>query len=75
MLYTLTKLSSPGWEFTTTHQHLVLDQLEPFICSTCIQDLGNGLNLLPADSQLFELLSTSCGAEFYYTAEEQIEPN
>ena len=69
MTYVLTKLSSPGWEFSSTHQDLVLEQLEQFICRTCIKDLGDSLELLPTESQLFELLGTSCGAEFHY--EEQ----
>jgi hypothetical protein len=87
MRHTLTKLSSPGYTFQTSHQILVYNQIENEICEMCMEECENAKKRKQIDEQeLFdysekyhritelaiqEMLATSCGAEFFY--EEDLE--
>jgi len=85
MTYTLTKLSSPGYTFQTTHQAVVYNQIENEICESCLNECESVQKRKQIDNQeLFnysekyhritelaiqEMLGTSCGAEFFYEKE------
>jgi len=82
MTYTLTKLSSPGYTFQTSHQIVVYNQIESEICEICLEECENVKKRNQIEKQeLFdcsekyhritetaiqEMLATSCGAEFFY---------
>lgn len=35
MKYKLTKMSAPGWTFTTKHKHLIASMLKSEVCGSC----------------------------------------
>ena len=81
MRYELTKLSSPGYTFETTHQKLIYSQLESAICTDCLNECESVLKRKEikiselwnysekyadlTDSAINQMLMTSCGVEFY----------
>lgn len=70
MVYTLTKMSSPGWELFSTHIEQIHTALLGCVCSSCIEDdtfpTEAEYNAMSVEDQILELLGTSCGAEFEY---------
>lgn len=67
--YTLTKLSSPGFELQTTHNSIVFETLVAYCCEDCVNEALSGDPTIP----IYELLGTSCGAEFFLE-ESEIKP-
>jgi hypothetical protein len=66
MKYTLTKLSSPGFELNTNHIHIVRDVLDLYVCILCRRDKDwpNNFPVMSESDQIHVLLDTPCGAEF-----------
>jgi len=66
MKYTLTKLSSPGFELNTSHTHIVRDVLDLYVCSLCRRDKDwpDNFPVMSESDQIHILLGTPCGAEF-----------
>jgi hypothetical protein len=89
MTYSLTKLSSPGYTFQTSHQIVVYNQIENEICEICLGECESVQKRKQIDNQeLFncsekyhkiteaaigEMLSTSCGAELFYEEDYEDE--
>lgn len=70
MKYTLTKLSSPGWEKQFDTEIDVRNELYSHVCSLCREGDKTDLNQygydlpLNENSTLDELLDCPCGCEF-----------
>ena len=71
MKYTLIKLSSPDFDLNTEHIHIVRDVLNMYVCDLCKvyhedepDEWPENYEDLPVEEQVYDLLATSCGAEF-----------
>lgn len=64
MRYKLIKASSPGWEKDFATKEEATEELRKYICYECMDDLFEEYSYNLAD-----LLSTSCGCEFWVEEE------
>ena len=44
-VYTLSKISDPGFELTTTHLDIVYDILSLYVCDMCINEVNDYVTL------------------------------
>lgn len=58
--FTLIKMSAPGWDKEYDSEQDCRDELAKWVCRSCIDDECDG-----REGDLYELLGTSCGAEFF----------
>lgn len=65
MRHVLTKMSAPGWEKVFDSEKAASDELENWICKTCMYEAHRETKNLG----MSDLLFTYCGAEFYYEKE------
>lgn len=75
-MYSLTKMSSDGFDLYTESPDQILSVLESYICSECSMfEVGPEYSELTTSEQIDELLRTPCGAEFIFceNAKERIE--
>lgn len=75
-MYSLTKMSSDGFDLYTESPDQILSVLESYICPECfIHEVAPVYSELTTSEQIDELLSTPCGAEFIFceNAKERIE--
>ena len=61
-MYSLIKVSAPGWERFLETEDDVWNELRPYICHMCIEDYFCNYNEHP--KTVDDLLITACGCEF-----------
>jgi hypothetical protein len=64
-MYTIIKLSRPGWDKTFDTEEEARVELHNHICNECIDAYDIGINCTIDD-----LLATDCGCEYYVEIEE-----
>lgn len=65
MNYTLTKISSPGFDLTTEHISIVANILDIYICDQCQHEyFPDNFNSLTDMQKVNIMISTACGCEF-----------
>ena len=71
-VYTLSKISDPGFELTTTHLDIVYDILSLYVCDMCINEVKD-YGILSKEEKINHMIGTACGCEFILEEEENNE--